>query len=95
MKINESVVEHISELARLDFGQEEKGLFSQQLNSILLYMEKLAELDTTDVPPTYHAISISNVLREDKVIPSYEREEILSNAPDKDRGCFKVPRIIE
>lgn len=95
MKINKEVVEHVAELARLEFDEEEKELFIKQLNSILTYMEKLNELDTTDVPPTAHVIPLANVFREDVVNESLERERSLENAPDSDRGYFKVPKIID
>jgi aspartyl-tRNA(Asn)/glutamyl-tRNA(Gln) amidotransferase subunit C len=95
VKINREVVEHVASLARLEFEEEEKGLYIKQLNSILTYMEKLNELDTSDVPPTSHVIPLANVFREDKVIESLERDKSLDNAPESDRGYFKVPKIIE
>ena len=94
MKINKEVVEHVASLARLEFEDEEKEMYIKQLNSILTYMEKLNELDSTDVPPTSHAISLTNVFREDVVIESLERDKSLDNAPESDRGYFKVPKII-
>jgi len=95
VKIDKTVVEHVADLARLEFDDEEKELYIKQLNSILTYMEKLNELDTTDVPPTSHVISLANVFRDDSVIESLEREKSFDNAPETDRGYFKVRKIIE
>jgi len=95
MKITEKIVEHVADLARLEFDMEEKILFVEQLNSILLYMEKINELDTSKVPPTSHVIPINNVYRDDTVSESFDREEIFAIAPETYRGYFKVPKIIE
>ena len=95
MKINKEIVEHVASLARLEFEDEEKEMYINQLNSILTYMEKLDELDTTEIPSTSHAINLANVFREDLVIESLGSEKSLYNAPETDRGFFKVPKIIE
>ncbi|TYP56179.1 Asp-tRNA(Asn)/Glu-tRNA(Gln) amidotransferase subunit GatC [Thermosediminibacter litoriperuensis] len=95
MKITIETVEHVANLARLYLSEDEKAEMAQKLNSILDYMEKLNELDTSNVPPTAHIIPVKNVFREDVVRESLPREEALRNAPEKERGFFKVPRIIE
>jgi aspartyl-tRNA(Asn)/glutamyl-tRNA(Gln) amidotransferase subunit C len=95
MKITREEVEHVALLARLKFSEEEKEKFTHQLNAILEYMEKLQELDTSRVEPTFHAVSRRNVFREDRVISSAPQDLSLSNAPDGDRGFFRVPKIIE
>ena len=95
MKITKEEVEHVALLARLKFNESEIERFTTQMNSILEYMEKLAQLDTTRVEPTFHAVAQTNVSREDTVKPSIPRELSLSNAPDGDRGFFRVPKIIE
>ena len=95
MKITKEEVEHVALLARLKFSESEKELFTIQMNSILQYMEKLAELDTTRVEPTFHAVAQTNVFRQDIVKPSIPQDLSLSNAPDGDRGFFRVPKIIE
>jgi aspartyl-tRNA(Asn)/glutamyl-tRNA(Gln) amidotransferase subunit C len=92
MKIS---AEHIARLARLSLSDEEKGLFGSQLNSILSYMEKLNELDTKDVEPTSHVVSLSNVMRDDVQRDSIPREDALANAPDRTDKFYRVPRIIE
>ena len=95
MKITKEEVDKVAQLARLGFTEEEKGKLASQLNSILVYFDKLGELDTTGIEPTFHASTISNVFRDDKVESSISKEESLLNAPDSKRGCFRVPRIIE
>ncbi|MBA3060999.1 MAG: Asp-tRNA(Asn)/Glu-tRNA(Gln) amidotransferase subunit GatC [Nitrospirae bacterium] len=92
MKIS---VEYISKLARLSVSEEEKETFSTQLNSILSYMEKLNELDTKDVEPTSHVVSLSNVMRDDVQRDSISREDALANAPDRTDKFYRVPKIIE
>ncbi|WP_422444414.1 Asp-tRNA(Asn)/Glu-tRNA(Gln) amidotransferase subunit GatC [Thermoanaerobacterium sp. DL9XJH110] len=95
MRITKETVEHVANLARLYLSEEEKAEMTDKLNSILEYMEKLNELDTEDVPPTAHVIPIKNVFRDDRVRESLPVEEVLKNAPDKDKNFFRVPRIIE
>ncbi len=95
MKITKEEVEHVAYLARLKFSEAEMELFTTQLNTILEYMDKLGELDTSRVEPTFHAVARTNVLREDQVQPSLPQERTLQNAPDGDRGFFQVPKIIE
>ncbi len=92
MKIS---IEHLSGLARLSLSEEEKALYEGQLNSILSYVEKLNELDTSGVEPTSHVISLHNVDREDAPRPSLTREEALMNAPDSTDRFYRVPKIIE
>lgn len=95
MKITLKEVEHVARLARLALSEEEKEQMRSQLDRILAYMEKLNQLDTTGVEPTSHVIPMTNVFREDAVVPSLPREEALANAPDRQEGFFRVPRIIE
>ncbi|MCL6571909.1 MAG: Asp-tRNA(Asn)/Glu-tRNA(Gln) amidotransferase subunit GatC [Bacillus sp. (in: Bacteria)] len=95
MKIKADTVDHVANLARLYLSEEEKAEMMEKLNSILDYMEKLNELDTTNVEPTAHVIPIKNVFREDEVKESLPLEETLKNAPDRSDSFFRVPRIIE
>ena len=62
---------------------------------ILEHVERLQELDTTDVEPTSHAIPMQNVFRADEVRPSLPRDRFLSEAPDAREGYFVVPRVVE
>jgi aspartyl-tRNA(Asn)/glutamyl-tRNA(Gln) amidotransferase subunit C len=88
-------VEHVANLARLEFSDEEKKTLTNQLNKILEYMEKLNELDTSNVEPLAQVIPLSNVFREDAVRPSSPVSEVLKNAPAKTDKFFKVPKVIE
>lgn len=92
MKIN---VEHIAHLARLRLSEEEKEKFGAQLSSILTYVEKLNELDTSGVEPTSHVLAMGNVMREDALKPSLPTDEALLNAPDRADDFYRVPKIIE
>lgn len=94
MGITREEVRHVALLARLKLTPEEEELYSEQLARIIDYMDKLRELDTKGVEPTTHPIPSLNPYREDRVCPSIPREEALQNAPQKERGFFKVPRII-
>ncbi len=95
MSISVKDVEYVADLARLTIEEDEKIVFTDQLNSILNYAEKLNELQTDHVEPTTHVLNISNVTRKDEVIASIDRDKALANAADKEDGYFKVPPIIE
>ena len=95
MAITLKDVEHVANLARLEFSEEEKKTLMNQLNRILDYMEKLNELDTSKVEPLSHVIPLTNVFREDKVKPSLSVSDVLKNAPAKTEKFFKVPKVIE
>lgn len=88
-------IEHIAMLARLDLSETEKILFSEQLGSIIQYIDKLNELDTSNVEPTAHVLPIKNVFRKDELRPSLSRDKALQNAPDSRDGFYKVPKIID
>ena len=94
MKITKKEVAHIAELARLSFSGKEMELFTEQLNQILVYMEKLNEIDTSEIKPTYHALDLINVFREDQIEPSLSTQKVLFNAPQSDKDMVTVPRII-
>jgi aspartyl-tRNA(Asn)/glutamyl-tRNA(Gln) amidotransferase subunit C len=95
MKITKEEVGRVAALARLSLQEEEKDLYAKQLDQILSYIEKLNELNTDGVEPTSHSMPITNPMREDVVKESLSQEAALSNAPEKEQGCFKVPKIIE
>jgi aspartyl-tRNA(Asn)/glutamyl-tRNA(Gln) amidotransferase subunit C len=94
IKISPQEVRHVADLARLELTEREELLMTEQLNSILSYMDKLNELDTSDVPPTTHAIQLQNVFRQDAVVSSVDRELALDNAPESDGVNFIVPKVI-
>lgn len=95
MSITVKDVQHVAKLARLQLSPEEEATFTEQMNAILQYAEKLNELDTENVKPTTHVLQVSNVMREDVVKESLSQEEALLNAPEDEDGHFKVPAVLE
>jgi aspartyl-tRNA(Asn)/glutamyl-tRNA(Gln) amidotransferase subunit C len=94
MSVSIKDVEYIAKLAKLEFNETEATKMAKELNSILDYMNKLNELDTSKVEPLSHVIDLKNVFREDKVKESLPVDEILKNAPSKTDEFFRVPKVI-
>ncbi len=94
MKVTIKDVEYIAKLARLEYSDDEKKIFTEQFNTILAYIDKLNELNTDEIEPLSHVIELSNVMREDEVKPSLPVDEVLKNAPSKTDSFFKVPKVI-
>lgn len=88
-------VEHVANLARLEFNEDEIAQFTHQLGRILDYIGKLNELDTTEAPPTSHVLPLHNVQKADDAYPSYDRAVVLDTAPSAEKGYFEVPKVIE
>jgi len=88
-------VKYVAHLARLALSPEEEERIGAQLGSVLGYIEKLREVDVSNVEPTAHAFPLVNVTRPDEVQPSLSPEEVLSNAPAHTNGLFIVPKIVE
>jgi aspartyl-tRNA(Asn)/glutamyl-tRNA(Gln) amidotransferase subunit C len=82
---------HVARLARLELTEEEVERFGSELSKVLDHIEKIGELDLTDVEPTSHVVEIENVLRADEPRPSIPREKALESAPDAALGGFRVP----
>lgn len=95
MKISKDEVGHVADIAWINIAEKEKVEISEKLSTILSYMQKLEELDTDNVAPMAHMAPVTNVLREDCILESLCAEDVFRNAPDKEKGFFKVPRIIE
>ncbi len=95
MKISLQEVDHVARLARLELSEEDRMKFTKQLDDILVYIEKLNELDISEVEPTSHVLSILNVFRDDQVTSSLEIDESLGNAPKREGLFFQIPKIIE
>ena len=87
---------HIGWLARLELSQKDIEEYAPKLNPVLEYFSELDEVDTEGVEPTYHVLALSNVFRDDEVNTkcSLDQEEALSNAPNKQDGFFKAPRMM-
>ena len=88
-------VKYVANLARLSLTEAEEQKLGTQLDSILGYIEKLKEVDVSNVEPTAHAFPIVNVWRTDEIKPGLTNEEALQNAPSKANGLFVVPKIVE
>ncbi|NNV57867.1 Asp-tRNA(Asn)/Glu-tRNA(Gln) amidotransferase subunit GatC [Limnovirga soli] len=95
MEVNKTMVENLAHLSRLHFTDEEKNALEQDLQSIISFVEKLGEVDTTGVQPLQHMSTEVNVLRDDIVQGSITREEAMLNAPATDKTFFKVPKVIK
>ncbi|WP_077614305.1 Asp-tRNA(Asn)/Glu-tRNA(Gln) amidotransferase subunit GatC [Caenibacillus caldisaponilyticus] len=94
-RITKEQVEHVADLARLAFTDEEIAVFTKDLGDIIAFAEQLNELDTDGIEETTHVLNIANVMRPDEVRESISREEALLNAPDKRDGQVRVPNILE
>lgn len=95
MKITRQEVEYVAHLARLELSAAEAEEFTGQLSQILEYFDQLNRVDTSGIEPTSHALGVVNAFREDEVKPSDDQETALKNAPARQDGFFRVPRIIE
>ncbi len=93
--ISDETIEYVGILAKLELFDEEKEQAKSDMGRMLDYIDKLGELDTTDVEPMSHVFSVENVFREDVVTNGDERERLLSNAPQEKDGMFVVPRTFE
>ena len=94
MKITKDEVLHVVDLARLDLDEASIDKFAGQIGTILDYVDKLNEVDTEDIRPTSHAISLTNAFREDEPKEHLECEQALANAPEKEEGSFVVPKVV-
>ena len=95
MAISREEVEHVARLARLELSDSEIELFREQLSAVLERAQRIQSIDLDDVPETSHPIELTNVWREDVVVPPPDAEGILGNAPERDGPFFRVPKILE
>ena len=95
MKITKEQVKYVANLARLNVSEAEADELCTQMADIITFADALSEVDTEKIEPTNHAIKVENVLREDVVRPSYDRDEMIKNAPMKQAGCYAVPKVVE
>jgi len=94
-RISREAVQGVARLARLELSEAELVRMQVELSNILAYIDKLRSLDTAGVPPTSHAVPLTNVMREDEPRPSFPLVDMLANAPEAAGAFFRVPRIIE
>ena len=95
MKIDEQLISRLENLARLELSPEEKKQIQSDLNNILEMVEKLQEVDTSNVEPLIYVSETQNVLRKDEIANQVTAKEALSNAPAANDEYFKVPKVID
>ena len=91
-KIDDETLEYVGILAKLNIEGEEKEKARADMEKMLDYVDKLAELDTSEAEPLVQAIDLENVFREDEVTNGDARDNMLANAPKKKDGQYVVPR---
>ena len=87
-------VAHLARLARLAVTEDELELFAGQLGDIISAVARVSEVAAADIPPTSHAVPMTNVFRPDVVVPSLPREAVLAGAPAVEDEKFRVPKIL-
>ncbi len=95
MPITRADVEKTAQLARLELGEDEKERMVAQLSRILDVIARIAEVDTSAIPPTAQVVALRNVTRPDVVRPSLSPDEVLANAPNREGDFFKVRAVLE
>lgn len=95
MTVNEALIQHLANLARLDFDAAAATAMQQDLEKIIGFVDKLNALDTTGVAPLRFMGESSNIYRPDVPGSNLPVEEALQNAPHKDEHFFKVPKVIK
>lgn len=94
-KISDETIEYVGILAKLELSDTEKEQAKSDIERMLDYIDKLNELDTSDVEPLSHVFPVNNVFREDVVTNGDERARLLENAPTAKDGAFQVPKTVE
>ncbi len=92
--IRDDDVRHVAELARLELDEQEFERYAGQLSTILEHIDKISELDLSQVEPLLHVLDLESVMREDEPTPSLSREDALANGPEVQDGAFRVPPIV-
>ena len=95
MRVSIEEVEKIASLSMLYVTDADKKMLQESLETILDHAQRLNDLDTKDVIPTTYILKQQNIMREDEIIPSMDRDELLKNAPEKEDGYFIVPQVVE
>src|SRR5690349_7040790 len=95
MEITDEFVKNLAGLSRLTFKEPEKEEIKKDLQRMISFVEKLNEIDTSNVEPLLHMTDNMNMYREDVVQGSMEKSAALANAPKADNNYFKVPKVIK
>ncbi|MDT7597895.1 MAG: aspartyl-tRNA(Asn)/glutamyl-tRNA(Gln) amidotransferase subunit [Pseudonocardiales bacterium] len=93
--ISRDEVAHLARLARLAVTEEELNLFASQLEVILTSVARVGEVAAADIPPTSHAVGLTDVFRADVTRPGLTQQQALSGAYATEDGRFRVPRILD
>ena len=93
--ISDETIEYVGILSKLELSDQEKEQAKKDMGRMLDYIDKLNELDTSQVEPMSHVFPVYNVFREDVVVNEDQRDEILVNAPEQKDGQFQVPKTVE
>jgi len=93
--VSRETVLHIAQLAHVGLNQEEIDQMTEQLSSVIDHVARLQEVDTDHIAATSHAFSLNNVMRDDKVQPSWSPDEALANAPRRHDNLFEVQAIFD
>src|SRR4051794_25501317 len=88
-------VAHLAGLARLALDDDELDPYAAQLDVIIASVARVSEVAAADIEPTTHAVPLTNVFRDDVVVASLDRDEVLAAAPNAEDGRFRVPRILD
>ena len=88
-------VAHLAQLARIELSEQELDELAPQLELILRSVAQVSEVARADVAPTSHPVPITNVFRDDHVVPGLTSEQALAAAPAVEEQRFRVPRILE
>ncbi len=94
MEINTELVKRVAANARLKLKEEEIKKFAAEMKEILATFEKLAEVNTKDVEPSFHPVPVKNIVREDEPGKCLDREEALALTPHKKNGYFRGPKVL-
>lgn len=94
MAISENEILHIADLADLRIKEDEVNEYAKNLQDILNFAEVIKSVNTDNIKESIGALEASNVFRKDEVIEFEDKESLLQNAPEKEDGMFKIPRVI-
>ena len=92
--ITDEDIENIAILSKLDLAEVEKSKAKEDIELMLNYIDKMNELDTENIEPLSHIFEVNNVFREDIIVNGDESKNMLRNAPEVEKECFKVPKTV-
>ena len=94
-RLSQDEVRHMAILYRLGLSQEDVESLRHKLSDILEYFQELNQVDTTDVPPTWHSVGLVNVMRDDEATAPLPKEDTLANAPLREDDYFRVKAVLD